>query len=161
MARQRKEPKAKNIKLRQPDRSAPAEKTLLNLAQERDLFSQADDRMKELRKQRKADNGDADSSDEEEEDDGAGQLSPGADRFLEAMLYTITIAMVHFTFDVLVQHQYGEEINWVTVIKRAGQAWLCRFLLLCVLTFTSINQLLLTLMASLSPSILSSASPRS
>ena len=122
MARSRKDPKAKeprkakDIKLKQPDRSGPTEQTLLDLAHQRDLFAQADER---TRANKLARNG-ADPNDEV--DDGP-VLSPGAERFLEAVLYTVTMAMMHFTFDVLVQHQYGREVEWSSVWIRTGRAW--------------------------------------
>ena len=42
---------------------------------------------------------------------------------MEAMLWTVTMAMGHFTFDVLVQHQYAVEIKWPEVCTRAATAW--------------------------------------
>lgn len=126
MARQRKEPKkAKDIKLQQPDRSGPSEETLLNFAQDRGLFDAAD--------KRNRDNGSAaaapagkltkipkPASAERDEDP---VLSPRAERVLEALLWTATMAMLHFTFDVLVQHQYGTDIKWPEVWVRAARAW--------------------------------------
>ncbi|KAK7210596.1 hypothetical protein V2G26_017774 [Clonostachys chloroleuca] len=109
MARQRKskEPKsAADIKLKQPDRSGPSDKTLLDLAQGKDLFSQAEERRRELAKERGEVIEERRAEDDEEERD---VLSPGADRFMEAMLYTISLSMLHLTFDILVQKQYGKE----------------------------------------------------
>lgn len=129
MARQRKQPKnADQIKLERPDRSAPSEKTLMEMAAERNLFAQADARMKELTKQAKAANAarglDVDSSSESgEEDEEDIKLSPGAERFLEAILWTATLAMIHFTFEVLVQSQYSMEIEWPVVWSRTARAW--------------------------------------
>lgn len=115
MARQRKEKSAKDIKLKHPDRSGPdpTEKTLLQLAEERQLFQQAQQREKQLGKKTP---GNVKNED---------LLSPGEERFIEAVLYTATLAMVHFTFDVLVQHQYATEIDWQTVCIRTALAWLC------------------------------------
>lgn len=118
MVRQRKnkEPKnAKGIKLAQADRSGPTEQTLLGFAQEKNLFEQADRRMKELA-------GEDPSSDEEEEED-AVVLSPGAERFMDALLWTISLAILHMTFDVLVQRQYGREMNYPDVAVRTVRAW--------------------------------------
>ncbi|KAH6893357.1 hypothetical protein B0T10DRAFT_559347 [Thelonectria olida] len=121
MARQRKEPKnADKIKLKQPDRSAPSEKTLLDMASDRNLFAQADARMAQLAKEAKRAAGESD--DEEDEEDQI-QLSPGAERFLEAMLWTFTLAIIHFTFEVLVQSQYGMDIEWPAVWGRTARAW--------------------------------------
>ena len=114
MTKPRKEPKkAKDIKLKQPDRSGPSEQTLLNFAQERGLFDAADDRQTQLQKKKQP------GADEEEEH----VLSPRAERIFEAILWTITMAMGHFTFDVLVQHQYAIEIKWPEVWVRAARAW--------------------------------------
>ncbi|KAM0431014.1 hypothetical protein ACHAPT_005651 [Fusarium lateritium] len=105
MARQRKEKSVKDIKFAQPDRSGPSEKTLLDFAKQRDLFAEAD------RRQRQVDN-----------DDPA--LPPGAERVLETLLWTVSLAMLHFTFDVLVQRQYGIEVLWHQIVQRTLVAWL-------------------------------------
>lgn len=105
MARQRKEKSIKDIKLKQPDRSGPSEKTLFDFAQERNLFEEAD------RRQRQA------AAD-------APELSPGAERFLETLLWTVALATIHFTFEVLVQRQFGTEILWPDAISRTLKAWL-------------------------------------
>lgn len=126
MPRQRKkEPKsAKDIKLAQPDRSGPTETTLLDFAQQRDLFAEADKRERELKRQR----GElVEEEDADEDEEGPAVLSPGAERALEAALYTVTLAMLHFTFDVLVHHQYGEAVEWPELTKRAGIAWAGKF----------------------------------
>ncbi|QPG93930.1 hypothetical protein C2857_003641 [Epichloe festucae Fl1] len=112
-------------KLRQPDRSGPSEKTLLDIADEHNhLFRQAAEREKEIAEQ----DGTADSKHDDEDGSGSddGQvpvLSAGAERVLEAALWTVTIAMLHFTFDVLVQNQYGREIDWSSVFIRTARAW--------------------------------------
>lgn len=110
MAKRKEPKKAKDIKLKQPDRSAPTEETLLNLARDRDLFNAADRRTASL-------NGRSSGDDEDP------VLSPRAERILEAALWTATMAMLHFTFDVLVQHQYGTEVRWPQVWLRAARAW--------------------------------------
>ncbi|KAI0424451.1 hypothetical protein F5Y09DRAFT_347718 [Xylaria sp. FL1042] len=108
MVRTRKERKAAaEIKLAQPDRSAPSDKTLLDIAQERDLFEQADRHPANRHKQGKQKNEDE------------GELSPTADRILEALLWSVSLAMLHFTLDVLVQHQYAMEISWPQIVTRA------------------------------------------
>lgn len=110
MVKKTKEPK---IKLRHPDRSpssAPApEDTLLGLASKESLFARADRRQQELDDAARL---------------GAATLSPGAERFLEACLWTFSLATLHLSFDVLVQHQYGTEIRWDHVVFRTGVAWL-------------------------------------
>ncbi|KAF7551219.1 hypothetical protein G7Z17_g5172 [Cylindrodendrum hubeiense] len=107
MARQRKEKSVKDIKLEQPDRSGPTEQTLLDMAQGKNLFAMADARQAELDREK---NGDV-------------ALSPGAERFLEAALWTSTLAVIHFTFEVLVQHQYGMEIEWPSAWGRTARAF--------------------------------------
>ncbi|KAK5627591.1 hypothetical protein RRF57_003306 [Xylaria bambusicola] len=110
MVRTRKERKAAaEIKLAQPDRSAPSDKTLLDIAQERNLFDLADQHpANRNRKSTKTADGDHD-----------GELSTTADRVLEAFLWAVSLAMLHFTFDVLVQHQYAMEIEWPQIVTRA------------------------------------------
>lgn len=117
MVRQRKEKKAKDIKLRQPDRSAPSEKTLLEIAQDRNLFDMAD---KQERKNKKSK--DEDSEEEKDEDEGEDLISPGAERIMEIALYAVCLAMLHYTLDYLVQHQYAMEMDHKLIISRAVQA---------------------------------------
>lgn len=114
MVRERKEKRAKNIKLKQPDRSGPTDKTLFDLANERDLFKQAAAKERQNKRQ----NGE---QDEDEDDEGEG-LPPGAERILETLLYSVSLAMLHLTLDVLVQQQYALEMEWFKVIQRALQA---------------------------------------
>ncbi|KKY37379.1 hypothetical protein UCDDA912_g02597 [Diaporthe ampelina] len=115
MARERKEKRAKNIKLKQPDRSGPTDKTLFDIADERDLFKQAAARERQNKRQSGQQEGD------EEDDEGEG-LPPGAERILETLLYTVSLAMLHLTLDVLVQQQYALEVEWFKIIQRALQA---------------------------------------
>lgn len=112
MVRERKEKRAKNVKLKQPDRSGPTEKTLLDIANERDLFKQA------AARERKNKGGDEDD-DEDDEDEG---LPPAAERILETLLYTVSLAMLHLTFDVLVHQQYAIEMDYFKIARRAIQA---------------------------------------
>ncbi|ROV88313.1 hypothetical protein VMCG_10496 [Cytospora schulzeri] len=132
MARQRKEKKAKDVKLRQPDRSGPTEKTLLQLAEEMELFKQADAKKRKITRQEEAkgetglDGEINEETDEElaedfQDDDG---LSSTAERVMETLLYSVCLAMLHFTLDVLVQRQYGETINWYNIVERATQAFM-------------------------------------
>jgi hypothetical protein len=125
MARRRGERSAAEIKLKQPDRSGPTEKTLLQLAEERGLFAQAKQREDEIAKEAariripkpQKDGG-------EDEDDEVG-LSPTAERMLETLLWSMSLAMLHFTLDVLVQHQYSiDRIVWPNVCMRFVQALL-------------------------------------
>jgi hypothetical protein len=119
MPKRRKEKDASDIKLRQPDRSGPSEKTLLEIAQQRKLFQEADARQRQL----SARTSKGGESEEEEDEEGAG-ISPRAERILETMLWSVSLAMLHYTLDVLVQHQYAIAINWWELASRAAQAFL-------------------------------------
>ncbi|KAI1497796.1 hypothetical protein F5X99DRAFT_355397 [Biscogniauxia marginata] len=124
MVQTRKERKtAAGIKLAHPDRSGPSEATLLQFAQEQDLFEKAD------QKQRSQRNGNT----KDEDEDGGAALSPKADRIMEAILWTVSLAMLHFTLDVLVQHQYAIMISWPQIVRRFVQALVVFFLLFYVL----------------------------
>lgn len=120
-ARQRKEKSENTIKLAQPDRSGPSEKTLLELAQERNLFAQAENDPRNKNRVKKAD-------DDDEDDDGL--MSPTAERVLDTMLWVVSLTMVHFTFDYLVQYQYGMDMDIPAVATRTGRAFLREHLLL-------------------------------
>jgi hypothetical protein len=101
---------SKYFKLKQPDRSGPQGKTLLEIAEERQesLFRAADERQHELA--RRGADGEAAHPDE--------PIGPLGD----AIVYTLTMAMLHFTLDVLVYNQYGEEIKWRSIFSRTVQA---------------------------------------
>ncbi|EGX89801.1 hypothetical protein CCM_08054 [Cordyceps militaris CM01] len=116
------------LPLAQPDRSGPRidDKTLFQIAEQRQLFQQAAAREKQrpssasVHKIRITDDQDDSGSDDDGE---VPTLSPGTERVLEAMLWTTSLAMLHFTFDVLVQHQYGTEILWRPLFHRTISAW--------------------------------------
>ncbi|RCI07558.1 hypothetical protein L249_1602 [Ophiocordyceps polyrhachis-furcata BCC 54312] len=78
-----------------PNRSGPtvSEKTLLDLAQERNLLS-------------------------------SPPPPQPASRLLDSCLWSASLSMLHFTFDLLVQHQYGTEIIWSELTVRTLRAWL-------------------------------------
>lgn len=107
----RKEKKATNphYKLVLPDKSGPTEKTLLDLAKERDLFAQADKRQAKLARG-------ADDSDDDDDDD---ELPNSVDRFMEALLWSISLTMLHFSLDILVHRQYALEFSWPDIIMRS------------------------------------------
>ncbi|KAH7629386.1 hypothetical protein B0T09DRAFT_155523 [Sordaria sp. MPI-SDFR-AT-0083] len=130
-----------NIKFQHPDRSGPKEKTLLELAEERGLFAQAQKKQEENDKTKakikkipiKPNEGNYDEL-----------LSPGAERFLETTLYTISLTMLHFTLDVLVQNQYSvDRIVWPKVWTRALQALFVFGLLIYTLHAHSSNPTIL------------------
>ncbi|KAK2034178.1 hypothetical protein LX32DRAFT_660098 [Colletotrichum zoysiae] len=119
----------RDIPLAQPDRSGPSEATLLQLAQERGLFKQADQdpRNKKVPKGAvRVDKPDEkDGSDDEDDDDGdEAKLSPAMERIMDTLLWTVSLAMVHGTLDVLVQNQYAKEIEYPAVIGRTLAAFL-------------------------------------
>lgn len=106
MARQRKDKQEKNYKipLKHADRSGPdpSRQTLINLAEERNLFKQAEEYNR---------------SEQKVEDEAlVGRLG-------ESVLWSFSLSMLHFTLDVLVTHQYAMEIVWRDVVSRAAQAF--------------------------------------
>ncbi|EPE04015.1 hypothetical protein F503_04863 [Ophiostoma piceae UAMH 11346] len=121
---------ATGIRLQQPDRSGPKGKTLLQFADDRSLFDRADERQRQLNRERglPEDTGiikkkakpedDSDSESDDEDDDGPA-VSPRAERILDTLLWCISLATLHFTLDVLVQNQYAVSLEWPVVIWRA------------------------------------------
>jgi hypothetical protein len=97
-----------NIRLKQPDRSGltPNDETLLELAKKRGLLKETSNLSQT--------NNDATTNEE---------ADPPISRFGEAVLWSISIAMLHLTFDVLVQHQYAKEISWWEIVTRSLQAF--------------------------------------
>jgi hypothetical protein len=98
---------ARNIPLQQPDRSRPgiSQETLFDIAEKRGLLKET--------------NGVSIQAD----DATTGEINdPPIGRFEEAILWSISLAMLHFTFDVLVQHQYAVEISWRKVVTTSLQA---------------------------------------
>lgn len=114
--RRRKERNASDIGLSQPDRSAPSDQTLLQLAQERGLFEQASKQARRKSRELRTESS-------EDEDDESG-FSPTAQRIAEAIMWSISLAMLHFTLDLFVQHQYAISIQWPKILARSGQAFL-------------------------------------
>ncbi len=136
MARRRRERSPSDIKLKQPDRSGPTEKTLLEIAQERGLFDQAKKREQELGNKTalpiriprppRTDNDEEEEEENDDDDDEAG-LSPAAERVLETSLWSVSLAMLHVTLDVLVHQQYSiDRIVWPNIWLRFVQALLGR-----------------------------------
>lgn len=137
MARKRKADPVK-IELKQPDRSGPSDKTLLDIASERNLFRQADEKQREndLKKHGWSAVAAADTTEEDE----AESLSPQAERILDTLLWGVSLAMLHFTFDVLVQNQFAMEITWPKVFTRAFQALLGRSAAILVATISHAHE---------------------
>lgn len=134
--------------------------TLLQLAAERNLFAKAERRRRELaagRGSRRTDESFGDGDVESEADDygstddgsdsydektakgmkgrGAGRRSQQhvswRERVADGVLWTTSLASLHVTLDVLVQHQYAMEISWQSIALRGLRAFLV-FLLVFV-----------------------------
>jgi hypothetical protein len=116
MARRRRDKSLSGIKLKQPDRSGPSEQTLLDLAQSQGLFDQARQREDAIKA--------ATNKSPKGADDDAEPLPPVVERIMETLLWTISLATLHFTLDVLVQNQYAHDISWPQITSRTGQALL-------------------------------------
>ena len=101
MARNRKEPK---IKLQQPDRSGPdpSHQTLLDIAEQRGLLDDL-----------ATNKGEVGSPDEEALVGRAG----------DAILWSTSLTMVHFTLDVVVANQYAVDIEWPKMFSRTLQSF--------------------------------------
>jgi hypothetical protein len=116
MVQTRKERKAAQIPLALPDRSGPSEKTLLELAQERQLFEQARVRQRKLGKGNVVRR--EDEEEEEDVDEDPAEMTPTATRVLDVLLWCVSLSMLHLTLDVLVQHQYAVEVSWSSIVSR-------------------------------------------
>ncbi|KAG6092743.1 hypothetical protein E4U31_007077 [Claviceps sp. LM219 group G6] len=131
-----------NVPLRQPDRTGPSEATLLEIADQRGLFQQAAKRERELSGTKSGkstpaggDDSESDTASDSDSDSSGNSkrnskidndeplISPRAERILDAALWTVTIAMVHFTLDVLVHNQYAREMEWSAMAVRTCRAW--------------------------------------
>ncbi|KAF2706050.1 hypothetical protein K504DRAFT_439552 [Pleomassaria siparia CBS 279.74] len=97
--------------LKHPDRSGPKGKTLFELAEER----QAElDKLKPKNWRQKESNTPAGERPFNDED----PIGPVGN----AILYSLSMAILHLTLDVLVYSQYRENIIWSEIFKRAGTA---------------------------------------
>jgi hypothetical protein len=112
MARRRaqEERSSSTIALKQPDRSVPdpSRETLLEIADKRGLLSG------EVNSS--SGQGDAGIELDELSDPPIGRLG-------EAILWSISLSMLHFTFDVLAQNQYAVEISWPSITTKSLQAF--------------------------------------
>ena len=111
------------VSLAQPDRSTPKgkAKTLFELAEERQTllakgtpFAQA--RTLETRVTSKAGDDDDDDADDADDDEPIGPVG-------QAVFFSSTLTMLHFTLDVLVQHQYRQEMDWGMIGRRTASTW--------------------------------------
>lgn len=107
MARNRKE--GPRLKLKQPDRSGPGPsyQTLLDLAEQRGLLKDSDDRNKTSVHGVGVD---------EDEEALVGRLG-------ESILWATSLTMIHFTLDVLVASQYAVNTDWGQLGLRTAQAF--------------------------------------
>jgi hypothetical protein len=112
MARRRsqKELSSSTIALKQPDRSGPdpSRETLLEIAHKRGLLKDGANSS--------LGHGKASIELDEMSDPPIGRLG-------EAILWSISLAMLHFTFDVLAQNQYAVEISWPSITTKSLQAF--------------------------------------
>ena len=107
MGKQQRKEKEVKIKLKQPDRSDPTHQTLIKLAEDRGLF-----------KSQPSEKEDAGGLDDEE---------PVVGRLGDSILWSMSLTMLHFTFDVLVAHQYAMAIEWPALGIRSAKAFPRRF----------------------------------
>jgi hypothetical protein len=87
------------FKLKQPDRSGPSDETLLGFAEKAGILQS---------------NGGGDAG-------GDDEVLIG--RVGEAMLWCVSLTMLHFTLDVLVANQYAVDIEWPKLLGRMAQAF--------------------------------------
>ncbi|KAK3680130.1 hypothetical protein LTR78_000507 [Recurvomyces mirabilis] len=101
------------LKLSQPNRSGPTEKTLLDLYEEKKSL---------LTKGQPFDEG----ADQTVMDEGGNILEAGLGDgepigpIGQAIFWTFTLGMMHFTFDVLVHNQYKQEMEWTPIFQRTA-----------------------------------------
>ncbi|QDS77327.1 hypothetical protein FKW77_004893 [Venturia effusa] len=101
------------IPLAQPDRSGPKSKTLFELAAERQAELEASGFYNDEGKRKGGPNGETNAQflSSDEDDEPIGPLG-------ESLVYTISLAAVHFTLDVLVFNQYRQEIVWSEILRK-------------------------------------------
>ncbi|KAF9736705.1 hypothetical protein PMIN06_002738 [Paraphaeosphaeria minitans] len=109
-----------NMILKHPDRSGPKGKTLFELAEERQ-------RELDIANGRKPrwDIHNGNTPDGERPFNDEEPLSPLA----VGVLYSVTMAVMHLTVDILVYSQYREDVIWSDIFQRAGTALPIFFLL--------------------------------
>jgi len=110
MARQRvrKDASSPEISLALPDRSGPnpSKATLLELAAQRGLLNNQNEHTAD-----------------EDDTEAVEELDPPIGRLGESIMWSLSLAMLHFTLDVLVQHQYAVKIIWRNIVNRSMQAF--------------------------------------
>jgi hypothetical protein len=103
---------AADVPLAQPDRSGPKGKTLFEIADEK--RAEMAKKHPELFKNHAQDDELAERAARDFSDDPLGA-------FGEAILYSTTLTMLHFTLDVLVYNQYRQEIVWKDIFMKSGK----------------------------------------
>jgi hypothetical protein len=98
-----------------PDRSGPKGKTLYEIAAERQAELEKEGFYEKNPPPSKA-SGEGSYSEflSDEDDEPIGPVG-------EAFVWGISLAMLHFTFDVMVFHQYRQEIEWGTIMRKTGK----------------------------------------
>jgi len=97
-------------KLAQPDRSGPKSKTLYEIAAERQAELEADGFYEKFPAPEREGHDNDFWSDED-------PIGP----FGEAIVYGTSLSMLHFTLDVMVFHQYRQEIEWNEIFIKTGK----------------------------------------
>ena len=122
---------ASDIKFAQPDRSGPKGKTLLQLAEERRALLAKGQPFPKA-----ADPGKPEKSDDSDFMFGEDPIGPVG----EALLYTTTLSMLHFTLDVLVYNQYRQEVAWREIFLRLARMAPVLFLIIYMLHSRTVSR---------------------
>lgn len=101
-----------HVPLAYPDPSALDinRETLLDLAEKRGLLAQQKHKVS-------SSSGQGEDVDEDEEEEAI------VGRFADAFLWSISLMMVHFTLEFIVQHQYAVEISWPDITSKTTKAF--------------------------------------
>jgi hypothetical protein len=127
-AAKEKENPTHEIPLKQPDRSAPTHKTLYDIAAERNAQLKGGQPFKRAEGQSYAEpnvvtttiNPDGSLSlPAETENPDEDPIGP----FANAILFGVTLTMLHFTLDVLVHNQYRQSFDWKMISNRTLTAF--------------------------------------
>ncbi|KAF2486383.1 hypothetical protein BDY17DRAFT_291399 [Neohortaea acidophila] len=119
------------IHLQQPDRSRRKGKTLLEIHEERKVLQRA-----VAQKLQSDPVHDEDGTNVESIPDDEGEIGPIAD----ATFWSIILATLHFTLDVLVYSQYRQEIEWTVITKRTITMIIPLFVLVLLLRSSIVRQ---------------------
>jgi hypothetical protein len=115
------------LKLAQPDRSKPKEKTLLDIYEEKkELLSQG--QPFDAKYQDGLPRGESGNI----LDVGLGESDP-IGPVGDAVFWTVCLCMVHFTLDVLVYNQFAQDVDWSAIWSRTGTMLPIMFLVVYML----------------------------